>query len=119
MDNQAQITIWSSLISAASAIIAAASAGYWGYRSIKTTSDEAKLKDETARLKRELITCYRQIAAYHQLEQEFSTYLSGESSVATKTVKTEFRNRVMASLGERPEITRRTSESRIKELEAS
>lgn len=119
MDNQTLLTLGSSIISAVSAIIAASAAGYWGYRAVKATSDEAKLRDDVANLKKELIISYRQIAAYHQLEHEFSTHLSQDNSVAPKTVKTDFRNRVMDLLGERPEITRKRAETRIRELEAS
>lgn len=117
MDNQTLLSLGNSAIAAIAAVLAAGVAGYWGYRSVKATSDEAKLKDEAARLKRELIAAYRQLAAYHQLEHEFASHLSQHGGKAAKTFKTQFRDRVTGIMGYRPEGNRKDAESRIRALE--
>jgi hypothetical protein len=117
MDSQAIVTLGSSAISAISALAAAAIAGYFGYKSVKATSDEAKLKEELAKLKKELVGVYRQVAAYHQLEQELSSHISQSADSSVRAIKTEFRNKVRELLGERPELSRNSAESRIRELE--
>lgn len=117
MDTQAIVTLGSSAISAIAALAAAAVAGYWGYRSVKTTSDEARAKEEVFKLRKELVGVYRQVAAYHQLEHELSSRISQASGSSARSIKTEFRNRVSELMGERPELSRVSAESRIRELE--
>lgn len=117
MDSQTLASLASASIAAIAAIAAAAIAGYWGYRSVVATSDASKLKDESAKLKRELIQAYRQIAAYHQLEHELATHISSLGESAAKTIKTQFRNKVVELLDDRPEMSAKTAATRIKELE--
>lgn len=114
MSNEVMIA----LITGASAVSGAAITSYFNHRSIKATTDLSTLKDKYAASRKELIRIYRQVAAYHQLEDIVTQdQLAARPNVDPRAIKKEMRDRVEGAGAERPEITRRQAESRIRELE--
>lgn len=102
--------IFSSLIAAAATIIS----GYMLYRAHRSTESLQASKDAIAKLHGELIVCYHQIAAYHQLEDILvEPLLAGKDM---KAVKGTYRSMVVEKGFERPEMTRTQAKKRIGEL---
>lgn len=87
MDTQTTLTLGTTLIVALATIIGSAITAYFGFRSVKTTADMAKNKEEAAALKRELIASYRQISAYYQLEQEYIDAVKQSNGGAEQTLR--------------------------------
>lgn len=103
--------VLSNLIAAAATVIS----GYLVFRAYKSSEDLAAAKEKVANLQKELIFCYKQIAAYHQLEDILiEPYLDGK---VMKVVKGDFRKMVEVKGFDRPHITRTEATKRIGELE--
>ena len=102
--------IFSSLIAAAATIIS----GYMLYRAHRSTESIQASKEAIAKLQGELIDCYHQIAAYHQLEDILvEPLLAGKDM---KAVKGNYRTMVVEKGFVRPEVTRTQANKRIKDL---
>lgn len=102
--------IFSSLIAAAATIIS----GYMLYRAHRSTESIQASREAIAKLHGELIDCYHQIAAYHQLEDILiEPLLAGKDM---KAVKGSYRSLVVEKGLVRPEMTRTQANKRIKEL---
>lgn len=118
MDAQTVTTLGTSLIVALATVIGSAITAYFGYKSVKTTADMAKTKEEMASLKKELIVAYRQISAYYQLEQEFIEAMMGFTGSTEQALKISYRDKVVGKGFERPRMTHNQAEKRIRELES-
>jgi hypothetical protein len=102
--------IFSSLIAAAATIIS----GYMLYSAHRSTESIRESKETIAELQRELLLCYHQIAAYHQLEDILiEPLLAGKDM---KAVKGAYRSMVVEKGFKRPEVTRTQATKRINEL---
>lgn len=117
MDAQTLSTLGTSLIVALATIVGSAITAYFGYKSVKATTDMAKTREEIADVKKELISTYRQISAYYQLEQEFIETIKVTNGRAEKTLKISYRDKVVNKGFERPQVTHTQAEKRIRELE--
>lgn len=117
MDAQTLTTLGTSLIVALATVIGSAITAYFGFKSVKTTADMARAKDEMASIKKELIAAYRQISAYYQLEQEFIEAMKTTNGGTEKTLKISHRDKVVEKGFERPKVTHNQAEKRISELE--
>lgn len=106
-------------IAALSAILAAAITGYWGYCSVRATSEESKLKEGNNNLKRELVAAYRQIAAFHRTEDQMALHIAETKRIAVKTVKTQFRDLACPANEERPKFTAKSAMQRAYEIETT
>lgn len=117
MDTQTILTLGTTLIVALATIIGSAITAYFGFRSVKTTADMAKTKEEVVALKKELIIAYRQISSYYQLEQEYIEGMKTTNSGTERTIKISYRDKVVEKGFERPNVTHNQAEKRIRELE--
>lgn len=117
MDPQTLTTLGTSLIVALATVIGSAITAYFGFRSVKTTADMARGKEEMVSLKNELIATYRQISAYYQLEQELIEAMKTTNGGTEQTLKISHRDKVVEKGFERPKVTHNQAEKRIRELE--
>lgn len=117
MDAQTLTTLGTALIVASATVIGSAITAYFGFKSVKATSDMANIKEEMASTKRELIATYRQISAYYQLEQELIEAIKSTNGGTEKALKISHRDKVVEKGFERPKITHNQAEKRIRELE--
>ena len=111
------VSMVSSLVAAIAAIGAACITAYLGHRTARITADIAKKTAELEKLKASLRVAYRQVAAYYELGNLAAEELSSKSGKASKTVKVDLRDRVHQLGLDRPEMTRKECESRVRELE--
>lgn len=117
MDSGTYETLLTALIVAGATIIGSAITAFFGYRSVKETTNVLKTKEEVISLKKELITAYRQISAYYQLEQEYIDTSKSLSGDAEQRLKISHRDKVEEKGFERPKVTQNQAEKRIRELD--
>lgn len=117
MDEQTLTTLGTALIVALATVIGSAITAYFGFKSVKATTDMAKAKEEMTSQKKELIAAYRQISAFYQLEQEFIEEIKKINGGTEKTLKISYRDKVVEKGFERPNVTHNQAEKRIRELE--
>jgi len=102
---QGLFILGAAIISGATAII-----GYWSGAQV------AKLKEDNARLNKQVNRFLRQIEAYHLLEDLYAEELSSAGPVkAPKTVKTDYRKVVEIHQCERPAMTANDAKKLLQE----
>lgn len=105
--------VLSNLIAAAATIIS----GYLVFRAYRSSEALAASKETVAEMREELKHCYKQIAAYHQLEDILvEPLLDGKDM---KIVKGIYRKQVVDKGLDRPFMTRTEATKRLAELERS
>lgn len=117
MDTSSSISLGVALIAPVATVMGAGITAYFGYKSVKSTADIAKDKEQLSGLKRELIFCYRQISAYYQLEQELIRSVTTGNGKTEQSSKIEHRDKVEKKGYERPSVTHSQADKRIRELE--
>jgi hypothetical protein len=84
----------------------------------KHTHKTDDLEKEVERRKNELITAYRQVAGYYQLEEKYSEQIATMTGQAQRTVKSQFRDGVQQEGFDRPKWTTLECEKAIDDLKA-
>jgi hypothetical protein len=118
MDSGTQQAIAASVAASVAALISAIVSAYFGYQSAQLSKIDKKhelLLDEHVK---ELKRCYRQIAAYHNLELRACQQIEAATGVSQATVQKKLRTDVKNAGLERPSITGTEAEKRLAELEA-
>lgn len=100
-------------------------AAYFNYRSVQASTEARVLRDQLAdskeqllAVKKELARMYRQVAAYHQLEEIVTQdALKADPKQDPRAIKKTLRDRAVGMGVERPEITRMQAERKLRELE--
>ena len=112
-------TIVTSVVTATSTLGAAGIVAYFGYRTTKLKDDRDTLKNETNKLAKDLRQSYQEIAAYYELEGEYSEELAKNSSSAQKTIKSKYRKIIGNKNGFiKPERTSTEMTRLIKQLDS-
>jgi hypothetical protein len=111
MDASTTQAIAASTVAAIASLVAAIVTAYFGYRATRTSKEIADLKGELKR-------AYRQVAAYHELEDIACEEIAMQRNSSAKTIKTELRDRAVQRNVERPDLTRKQCEKRLSELTA-
>src|SRR5436190_18231020 len=116
MDPESLRTITTSAITALSTLAGAAIVAYFGYRTQKHTGKTEDLERELQKRKNELITAYRQVSAYYQLEEKYSDQIADVTGQAQRTVKSQFRDGVQQEGYDRPKWTTLECDKAIDDL---
>jgi hypothetical protein len=116
MDPESVRTITTSAITALSTLAGAAIVAYFGYRTQKHTRKTDDLEKELEKRKNELITAYRQVSGYYQLEEKYSEQFATMTGQAQRTVKSQFRDGVQQEGFDRPKWTTLECEKAIDDL---
>src|SRR5437763_12347189 len=117
MDPETIRTITTSAITALSTLAGAAIVAYFGYRTQKHTRKTEDLERQLEKRKNELITAYRQVSAYYQLEEKYSEQIANITGQAQRTVKSQFRDGVQEEGFERPKWTSLEGEKAVGDLD--
>jgi len=76
-----------------------------------------RLKSQNESLKNNVSQLLRQIESYHLLEDLYANDISQDSSKSPRTIKTEYRNKVVELHGcDRPEMTSTEAKRRLQKI---
>lgn len=76
-----------------------------------------KLKSQNESLKNNVSQLLKQIESYHLLEDLYANNISQDSSNSPKTIKTEYRNKVVEQYKcDRPEMTSNEAKRRLQKI---
>ena len=97
---------------------AAALGGVLGIIASKSGAEVEKLKETNKRLQQQVQKLLKQVEGYHLLEDLYARDLSGgPPSKGVKTIKTEYRNRVVElHQCSRPEMTANEAKRRLEDI---
>jgi hypothetical protein len=118
MDTGTQQAIAASIVAAAAALVSALVSAYFGYRTTQLSKIDKEHEQMLERQLKELRRCYRQLAAYHELESRACQRIEHASGSNQNTAQKSLRTEVEQAGLERPSITRTEAEKRLAELEA-
>ena len=101
--------------------------GALGFLSSRSGAEISKLREQNTRRSTQIRKFLQQIEAYHLLEDLYASDLAGlpgslpaadtKSAKSVKTIKTEYRNRVVEIYGcSRPEMTAAEAKKRLEDL---
>jgi hypothetical protein len=106
-----------SAITGVCAITAATAVALINLKSQANKEEFKRLKDRASKLRKDLVTAYGQIAAYHILEEEYTAemekLLASSTGEAGQSIKIRFRDRVVARDYERPSLTANKAQHEI------
>lgn len=96
-------------------LAAAIASGVIAIVATRSGAEVSKLKEDKARLEKQVARLLRQVESYHLLEDLYASDLAAKSDGrASKTIKTEYRNRVVElHQCERPEMTANEANKRL------
>ena len=112
MDSSTILGIWSALASTAATVIGIVLA----FIVARSDSHIREITKENDKNKRELISCYRQIGSYYELEAVACQRIASRTDENETTIKIALRDTVVDMNLERPKITRTYADSRIAQL---
>ena len=112
MDSSTIIGIWSALASTAATVIGVVLA----FIVARSDSHIREIAKENDKHKRELISCYRQVGSYYELEAIAYKRIASLTGENETTIQIALRDAVVEMKLERPRITRAYAETRIAQL---
>jgi hypothetical protein len=118
MDTGTQQAIAASVAASAAALISALISAYFGYRTAQLSKVDKVHERTLDQQLKELRRCYRQLAAYHELESRACQRIASLSDSNQSTTQKSLRTEVEQAGLERPAITRTEAQTRLAELEA-
>lgn len=113
-----QQAIAASIAASVAALISAAVSAFFGYRAAQLSKADKEHERLLEKQAKELRRCYRQVAAFHELESRACKRIAAATGENATTVQKSLRAEVEQSGLERPAITRTEAEKRLAEIEA-
>ena len=118
MDSGTQQAIAASIVASVAALISTLISAYFGYRAVQLSKVDKEHEQLLAKQAKELGRCYRQLAAFHELESRACQGITATTGENQSTTQKSLRSEVEQAGLERPAITRTEAEKRLAELES-